>query len=85
MRWLLAFDRREAKLIERIDLTEAASNVVQAAHAQAEEKYMSRIGVVEVVVVEADSLETLRQTHARYFKNVGQLAQDFAQAENKDD
>ncbi len=63
--FLLIYDHVHGHLVEQADL---GSDVDAAArkYAECEEEYGDREGF-EIVLVGADSIETIRKTHAHYF------------------
>ena len=63
--FLIVYDLRESR---RVLLEEFASaRRATDAYAAAEEEYRDRSADFEVVLVGADSLETVKVTHSRYF------------------
>jgi hypothetical protein len=73
--FLLVFDHAQAKLIEQQEF----SNVVKAmaVYADRETKYDAN-AKIEVVLIGADSIETVKQTHANYFDGTAALAHAMA-------
>lgn len=69
--FLLVFDRTEGRLYRLAEF--ATSSAALEARFEAERLHRGR-PEVEVVVLTADSKADLKRTHARYFQNVGQLA-----------
>ena len=69
--YLLIYDRNVGKIIRHQEYDEAHSAL--DARFDAERKYSGR-SEIEVVVLGAESWESLSQTHARYFKNMQELA-----------
>jgi hypothetical protein len=63
--FLIVYDLREGRrvLLEEFASARAATD----AYAALEEEYRDRSADFEVVLVGADSLDTLRVTHSRYF------------------
>ena len=49
-----------------------------AAYAQAESEYRKRDGNYEIVLVGAENLDTIRQTHAQYFQHGDPFAELIA-------
>lgn len=72
--FLLIYDQRRGRLLEQLDLGED-SEVAAAEHSRYEAEYRGREGI-EIVLVGADSIETIRETHAHYFDGVGEKAFD---------
>lgn len=73
--FLLVFDHKQAELI-RQDEFEDVDEAVEAYEAcEAEYEQQDKI---EVVLIGADSLETVRQTHANYFDGTAALARALA-------
>lgn len=73
--FLLVFDHRLAKLIDQrrfADVDEA-----MAAYEACEAKYDAD-AEIEVVLIGADSIETVRETHANYFDGTAALAHVLA-------
>lgn len=71
--YLLIYDRNVGKIIRHQEYDEAHSAL--DARFDAERKYSGR-SEIEVVVLGAESWESLSQTHARYFKNMQELAME---------
>lgn len=72
--YLLIYDLSQGKLISQRDLgtdIEAAA----AEYTRCEGEYRGREGF-EIVLVGADSIETIKQTHAHYFDGGGQQELD---------
>lgn len=65
LHFLLIYDHEQQRLLAAKEL---GTNVDSAGstYAEYEEKYRDRKGI-EIVLVGADSLDTIRQTHAHYF------------------
>jgi len=63
--YLLIYDHGEQRLVDAVELGTAAENAAKT-YADYEERYRDRKGI-EIVLVGADSLDTIRQTHAHYF------------------
>ena len=72
--WLIAYDRRPGRLLM---CDEYADGQKAIRDRFTWERYFAGLDV-EVVVLGADSLETLRQTHGRYFKTARELAREMA-------
>jgi hypothetical protein len=67
---LLIYDRRRGELLEEREFSDR-SEALQARFAAERE---GRPSHVEIVVLNADSAETIRRTHSRYFKSLGEMA-----------
>ena len=61
---LIAYDLEEGRLLKAEEFTD--SEEAMARYAQAESEHF-RDPKVEIVLVAADSLDTIRRTHASYF------------------
>jgi hypothetical protein len=70
--YLLIYDRRQGKVIRRLEYSRA--DVALDARFDAEREFSGR-PEIEVVVLGADSWEALARTHSRYFKGVHELAE----------
>lgn len=69
--FLIVYDRASGK---RLDLEEFSSRE-EATRARFEREIAERgHSGIEVVVLGASSLESMKRTHSRYFKSLGQLA-----------
>lgn len=66
--FLLIYDLSAERLVRQEEYADADEAV--AAYATAERQYRGR-NELEIVLVGADSLDTIRQTHAHYFDAVG--------------
>ena len=71
MKFLIEYDREGSKLLRRRQFPLEAE--LTAAYQEAERDYLLAGREVEVVVLEADSLEELVVTHGRYFKTLGEI------------
>jgi hypothetical protein len=71
--YLLIYDRREGRIVRRRRFDDP--DVALTARFAAEREFREASDV-EIVVLGAESLAALRQTHARYFKGVQELAGD---------
>jgi len=69
--YLLIYDRREGRIVRRRQFDDA--DVALAARFAAEREFDAATDI-EIVVLGAASLAALKQTHARYFKRVQELA-----------
>lgn len=66
--FLLIYDLSAQQLVRQEEFADADEAV--AAYAAAEREFGER-SQLEIVLVGADSIETIRQTHAHYFDAVG--------------
>jgi hypothetical protein len=73
--YLIVFDRAHGRISHFEEFDDRAT----ALHARfaAERRHMGDPNV-EVVVLGADSVADLHRTHARYFKTLGELAEEMA-------
>ncbi|HSC46855.1 MAG TPA: hypothetical protein VLG68_02070 [Gammaproteobacteria bacterium] len=71
--YLLIYNRHEGRIIRQLEFTDATRAL--AARFAAEREFREAADI-EIVVLGAESLAALGQTHARYFKSVQQLAED---------
>jgi hypothetical protein len=78
--YLLIYDRREGRIVRRLRFEDV--DVALAARFEAEREF-SGAPDVEIVVLGAESLAALQQSHARYFKRVQELAGDALQRESE--
>lgn len=63
--FLLVYSYSEQRLMENEPFTDAAA--ASAAYRAAEERYRGRSDQFEVVLVGADSIDTIKRTHGHYF------------------
>jgi hypothetical protein len=63
--FLLVYSYGEERLLAKDEFTNAAD--ASAAYRKAEEDYRGRSDEFEIVLVGADSLDTIRKTHGHYF------------------
>jgi hypothetical protein len=63
--FLLVYDRQQGKLVHQRPFTDSAEAV--AAYEAMEEEYGDAARHMEIVLVGADSLETVMLTHGNYF------------------
>lgn len=73
--FLLVFDHAAGKLIEQREFDDV--DAAMAAYEEREAKY-DKTASVEVVLIGADSIETVRLTHANYFDGTAALAHALA-------
>jgi hypothetical protein len=69
--YLLVYDRRAGRLLRNQEF--ADRGVAMQARFDAESEYQGSRNI-EIVVLEADSEESIRSTHARYFLTLSELA-----------
>lgn len=67
LHFILIYDHQQQRLLEALEFGEHGEDAT-AKYAEYEREYKDREGV-EIVLVGADSLETIRQTHAHYFSD----------------
>jgi hypothetical protein len=72
--FLLIYDLKRGRLAEQLDLGDDGE-AAAAEYSRYEAEYRDREGF-EIVLVGADSIETIRQTHAHYFNGAGEQAFD---------
>lgn len=65
LHFLLIFDHAHGRMVRQQQFTDA--DEAAAAYAEAEQEYEDRVGY-EVVLLGADSEETLHHTHGQYFR-----------------
>lgn len=63
--FLLIYDHEHQRLLESLDLGSSGDAAAQT-YSEYEERYRDSKGI-EIVLVGADSLDTIRLTHAHYF------------------
>jgi hypothetical protein len=68
--FLLVYDRLLGELIEEREFADRS----EALKARFAAERAGRPGHIEIVVLNADSPEAIRRTHARYFQSVEELA-----------
>jgi hypothetical protein len=71
--FLLVYDRTLGRLI-RLDEFEDGAKAA-AAYAELERESNDRTNNLEIVLVGADSIETIKRTHSHYFDRVGTPSQ----------
>jgi hypothetical protein len=78
--YLLVFDPVPGDLIAEVEFDDPAAALKARFRVEREGSWDGRRlgGDVEVVVFDADSAETLRWTHARYFMSAAQMAREAA-------
>lgn len=65
LHFLLIYDHSSQQLLEALPLGTNAEDAART-YAEYEQRYRDQEGI-EIVLVGADSLDTIRQTHAHYF------------------
>jgi hypothetical protein len=65
--FLVRYDRRRQRLIEIREFSAARRPEAEEARFRAELEALRRHQDMEIVILEADSLDVLRQTHRSYF------------------
>lgn len=73
MIFLLHYDRSEGKLLSISQFDERDRALASTAKLELEISLIGSVVSNEVVLLEADSQEHLRRTHARYFDTIEQL------------
>jgi hypothetical protein len=79
--FLLIYDLNAGCLVEQLDMGEDGE-AAAAEYSRSEAEYRDREGF-EIVLVGADSIETIRQTHAHYFNGTADRAFDELLAGSK--
>lgn len=83
MIFLLQYNPRTGTL-ERVDeYSDDDAIAAQEASLAAELRAIQRGTILEVVLLEASSLDALRQTHSRYFQTLSDLSKLRGEQENK--
>lgn len=83
MMYLVHYDRSSSLLVEIREF--ANRDEANQARADLELSLLCTEGTNEIVLLEADSLDSLKNTHSRYFSSFDEIAQkrsDSVQAEN---
>ena len=70
--FLLIFDRVRGELLDQREFSDG-SEALKARFAAERQGWP---GHVEIVVLSADSVETIRRTHSRYFMSLGEMARN---------
>jgi hypothetical protein len=70
--FLLIYDLRAGQLVEQLDLGEDG-DAAAAEYSRREAEYRHREGF-EIVLVGADSIDTIRETHSHYFNGTDEDA-----------
>ena len=85
MRWVIVFDRSTGTVLELNSVDGDDPSGGGRIYAAAEEKYFGRLAVVEVVALEAPTLDALRRSHARYFKRLEDIATELTDGSGRSD
>lgn len=67
--FLLLYDVKKQALLEAIDMGTDGTAAVER-YARLEDEYRDQAGI-EIVLIGADSIETVKRTHSQYFAEVG--------------
>lgn len=70
--FLLVYDLEAGQLVEQLDLGDDG-DAAAGEYSRREAEYRDRDGF-EIVLVGADSIETIRETHSHYFNGTGEDA-----------
>jgi len=73
LHFLLIYDHDQQALLDALELGSRAEDAARI-YTEYEQRYRGRPGI-EIVLVGADTLDTIRQTHAHYF--AGTTAEPF--------
>jgi hypothetical protein len=76
MLFLIVYSRRTQRLLQFQGFSDAAESDAQKARLQAELD-ADPAGAIESVLIRASSEAQLRNSHARYFENAGELLRDL--------
>lgn len=74
MIFVLWYDRDHGKLIELAEYSDERREAASRFRLELELDLLERKVYNEIVMLEAESLDALRETHNRYFRNVEELA-----------
>jgi hypothetical protein len=74
-RFLIVYDRPLGKLLEFKEFGESEAAAASAARLEAEVRTRAQPDI-EVVVLESDSLRTIKRTHARYFQTASEFIRE---------
>ncbi len=75
MFFVIKYDREEGACILFEEFTDDAYKQAQGRRLEVELAALDELDRVEVVMLEAESLATLKITHRRYFEGVNQMAE----------
>jgi hypothetical protein len=70
--FLIVYDVKAQRLIDAADLGVDIDAALEAYRAREQEQEHGHDGSVEVVLIGADSLDTIKQTHPHYFDGAGE-------------
>jgi hypothetical protein len=73
--YLLVYDRPRGQLLEEREFSDSGAALKE--RFRLEREHMTNKDI-EIVVLEADSAEAIRRSHARYFRTAGDLMRDLA-------
>lgn len=74
--FLIVYDRPAGKILEFKEFRESEAAAASAARLEAEKRTRAQPHI-EVVVLDSDSLQTIKRTHARYFKTLPELLREM--------
>lgn len=74
MIYLLKYDKRRGVLLSILEFGENEAQIAEESRLNFELQTMGAGGNVEIVLLEAESEEALRRTHARYFESLADLS-----------
>jgi hypothetical protein len=77
LHFLLIYDHQQQRLLEALELGTRGADAARA-YSRYEEKYRDSEGI-EIVLVGADSLETIRTTHSHYFDGDARSDEPFGE------
>lgn len=75
MIFLIEYDRKTGTLVNLRNFEDAAAEEASAARLEAEMHAGAANTTIEIVTLQAESIEDLRLTHSRYFRNVRELGE----------
>jgi hypothetical protein len=77
MIFVLQYDRSQGQIVEQQEFADSEGALARDARLRAD---LAALGDpnLEIVTLQAESREALLKTHARYFKTIRELAEDFA-------
>jgi len=79
--FLIDYDRPQGRIVSMRTFPDAEYTAAMDARLELElDQFRDRIANREVVVLQADSLETLKVTHGRYFKTIEDMFDDLVNA-----
>lgn len=74
--FLIIYDRTAAKLLELREFSDSERDAASAARLEADKRTKTQPNI-EVVILTSDSLQTIKKTHAGYFKTIQELILDM--------